>query len=208
MEDENKTYRSEETINIKDEINNQIKELFENIPFLLEQTNEIMNYSNEKAEKRSVNFFNKIIKELKEINQKIMNFNIFKFEKSDIINIKDISYLNPNNLSFNDNNLSNNSNSKAKDFYGSFYKSFEMSDYPLPSNKISINNTNNNNNNDLNIKPKMVKKMTPSFNSFLFRGNIFFIFVFYYFFGIFSYYLRYIIHHFYLTLMKIVLNHL
>ena len=56
MEDENKTYRSEEKIKIKDEINNQIKELFENIPFLLEQTNEIMNYSNEKAEKRSVNY--------------------------------------------------------------------------------------------------------------------------------------------------------
>jgi len=88
---------------------------------------------------------------LKEINQKIMNFNIFKFEKSDIIKMKDISYSNPNNFSFNDNNLSNNSDGKAKEIYGSFYNTFEINDYPLTSNKISVNNTNNNNNNDLNI---------------------------------------------------------
>lgn len=126
MKDENETYRSEEIIEIKNEIKEQLNELFDNIPFLLYQINELLNYSNEKAEKRSENFFNKIIKELDGINQKIMNFNIYKFENSDIIEKKENSYSNLNNISFNSNNLSNNNISKVKDFYGSFYKSFEV----------------------------------------------------------------------------------
>ena len=134
--------------------------MFDNIPFLLYQINELLNYSNEKAEKRSENFFNKIIKELDGINQKIMNFNIYKFENSDIIEKKENSYSNLNNISFNSNNLSNNNISKVKDFYGSFYKSFEVVNSCLPSNKISLINNNNNiyNNNELNIKPKIMKK--------------------------------------------------
>ena len=153
MKDENETYRSEEIIEIKNEIKEQLNELFDNIPFLLYQINELINYSNEKAEKRSENFFNKIIKELDGINQKIINFNIYKFENSDIIEKKENSYSNLNNISFNSNNLSNNNISKAKDFYGSFYKSFEVVNSCLSSNKISLNNNNNNidNNNDLNI---------------------------------------------------------
>ena len=88
MKDENETYRSVEVIDIKDEIKKKLNELFDNIPFLFGQINELINYPNEKAEKRSENFFNKIIKELDGINHKITNFNIYKFENSDIIKKK------------------------------------------------------------------------------------------------------------------------
>lgn len=109
------TYRSME---IKaDELNKQLKDLFENTTYLFEQINEIINYSNEKAVKRSENFYDKIIKDLNEINQKILNFNIFKFENSDIIEKNEISDYKSNNLFLSDYDLNNN-NSKDKDFYG------------------------------------------------------------------------------------------
>ena len=47
--------------------------------------------------------------------------------------------------------MSENNISKAKDFYGSFYKSSEVVDSSLPSNEISLNNNNIYNNNELNI---------------------------------------------------------
>ena len=68
MEDENKTNKNEEIIKIKDEIKKQLKDLLENIPYLLQQIIEFMNYSNEQILKNE-NFVLKILKEL-EINQK------------------------------------------------------------------------------------------------------------------------------------------
>ena len=106
-----------ELVNITNGTDIQLKDLFENTTYLFEQINEIINYSNEKAVKRSENFYDKIIKDLNEINQKILNFNIFKFENSDIIEKNEISDSKSNNLFLSDYDLNNN-NSKDKDFYG------------------------------------------------------------------------------------------
>lgn len=146
MEDENKTLKNDEIIvKIKDDIKKQLKDLFENIPYLLGQINEFMNYSNETTVKRTENFFLKILKELCEINQKLLNFNISKFEKSYFGQI-DNSYSHSNKSS--DNNSLNNDNylSKSKEFYKSYYESFEKkkSDYYSTPNKINFNIDNNN----------------------------------------------------------------
>ena len=145
MEDENKTLRNDEIIvKIKDDIKKQLKDLFENIPYLLGQINEFMNYSNETTVKRTENFFLKILKELCEINQKLLNFNISKFEKS-YFGQMDNSYSHSNKSS--DNNSLNNDNylSKSKELYKSYYESFEKkSDYYSTPNKINFNIDNNN----------------------------------------------------------------
>ena len=76
-DDENEINENKELRKIKE----YSKELIDNIPNLLNQINEIMN-SDENSIKKDEYFLSKISKELREINQKLNNFNISRFEKS------------------------------------------------------------------------------------------------------------------------------
>ena len=77
MEDEYEINENKELRKIKE----YSKELIDNIPYLLNQIHEIMN-SDENSIKKDEYFLSKISKELREINQKLNNFNISRFEKS------------------------------------------------------------------------------------------------------------------------------
>jgi len=137
MEDENEINKNDEIRKIKE----YSKDLIDNIPFLLNQINEIIN-SDENLKKKNGHFLTKISKELREINQKLNNFNISQFEK---LYVTQMEQSHSNKLSYNNSCNINNNLSKSKEFYDdSFDKT--KTDYCPSSNTITFNVDNSNNN--------------------------------------------------------------
>ena len=156
MEDVNEINKNEEIRKIKE----YLKELIDNIPYLLNQINEIMS-SDENSIKKSVHFLSKISKELGEINQKLNNFNISQFEKS-CFKQKENSY--SNKISYNNSFNSNNNLSIAKKFYNDSFDT-NKNDYCPSSNNITFNidNCSNNLSNNLYNSSDLDEQITNSF---------------------------------------------
>ena len=142
MEDENEINKNDEIRKIKE----YSKDLIDNIPFLLNQINEIIN-SDENLKKKNGHFLTKISKELREINQKLNNFNISQFEK---LYFTQMDHSHSNKLSYNNSCNNNNNLSKSKEFNNDSFDKTKTDYYPS-SNNITFNVDNSNNNRSNNL---------------------------------------------------------